>query len=132
MEPTEVNQASIGFEDALPKPRAKYTNCPRKKCIRFQAMHKDAMENFVWMRDQMWKTQSYAGSEKLSFSDEFRERVISHPAFAMLAVVTPGIAEIHYLKAVTDEATLRKDLQLLPTDIVRFVGVAKRYKITQE
>jgi hypothetical protein len=84
------------------------------------------------MHAQMWKTQSYAGELPYSISEELEEKLIQHPAMASFGLIQPGLLEIRYLKQLTDEATLRKELQLLPTDIVKFVGVDSYVTLTQE
>lgn len=122
----------LKFDPELQRKKPKPVSCTRRECLVFQQLYKERLDKLTWMRDEMWKTQSYAGTGKLDISDEFRERAIAHPAFVSVGIMTPGLLQMYYLTTVTDEATLRKDLQLLPTDVVKFVGVAQRPVLTRE
>ena len=84
------------------------------------------------MHEQLWKTQSYAGEIPFTIAEEMEVRLVEHPAMASFGLLNPGLLEVRYLKQLTDAATMRKELQLLPTDIVKFVGVDSYEPLTQE
>ena len=106
--------------------------CTSRKCQVLLNTQKRQLKMYEWMHAQLWKTQSYAGELPFTISQELEDKLVEHPAMASFGLLNPGLLEIRYLKQLTDEATLRKELQLLPTDIVKFVGVDSYMPLTQE